>query len=995
MRFQQKLELLWQAFQKAHSLRSLRTGRQIFRLYGMPGVKLAIKNKVAGKELLNGIDMILPGASNTDFGNKVLAEQQEELDAASAAQCLEKLDRQPLISVVMPVYNAPLKWLERAVLSLQAQYYTNWELCTVDDCSPDTAGSELLERLAAQDERIHLYRMEKNGGISRASNRAVDMARGEYVALLDQDDELPPDAFFWMVQAVNEKPAADFLFSDECKIDDSGDGKGFDFLFKPEWSPYLMINNMFAGHLVMYRTSLWKRVGGFDPAFDFGQDYEMAVRAGDAAECVVHVPRILYYWRALSTSTAAGGKSFTNKINMAVPYKWLQGKGIDCTIRKYSHYNYPVLLGGQPMVSLILAPKEQGDALTCLTRLAADTDYRNYEILVVAGKAVLDKVAEEFPYIGNLRLMASDEPDTVVRFNEGAAQASGDVLVFFAADCVPGNREWLAALADAVRLPGIGAASPAVLDAGHCVRYAGSTGYFSNDWNIIGTPYEWQGFYDNDHRYLLSPLVSRDCPTLSRQCIAVGREIFRQCGGFDSERLSAACFHEDFSFRIQEAGKKCYYTSSSQLVCNEDRATAEKLLGRGYLYLLLRWHKYYMTDPTFSPLMRSQLLRADDEWEVKIFVSPAAERMQAVGGKRVLVISHELSRTGAPVVVLDAVREMLSAGYFVVVASYQDGALRQEYEELGVPVLIDRRLAWGRCELPEKSRFEIQWYMDSLVREFDMLFIGTMMGHNLIARYQSIGIPILWWLHEGTYTLDLVRKYLPERLESNVHVFCGGRYVQQMLKKYEVVYPTQSLLYGLSDKALEYKGTSVSAEHDKVRFLIAGTIDERKGQDVIFAAFRKLPAEVMAAAEFIFIGAKSFGDVYDKVMREKDRYPNVKFLKPISREELFQLYNDVDCLICSSRDDPMPVVATEAMMFCKVCLCSTGAGTAMYLEDMVNGLVFENENADMLAEKICYAVTNHQQLRELGIRGRQVYENNFTMENFHTNLRGILRGILK
>lgn len=202
------------------------------------------------------------------------------------------------------------------------------ELCVVNDCSPSTDQKDLLLRMAASDPRIKVRRLEKNGGISAASNAAFEMAEGEYIALLDHDDELTPDALFRVVEAINAQPDADFIYSDECKIDDTPDRRLFHFILKPDWSPEIMFNGMITGHLTVYSKELVENVGGFRSEYDFSQDYDLALRASEVAERIVHIERILYLWRSIPGSAASGGKDFARESNIAALNDAMRRRGI-------------------------------------------------------------------------------------------------------------------------------------------------------------------------------------------------------------------------------------------------------------------------------------------------------------------------------------------------------------------------------------------------------------------------------------------------------------------------------------------------------------------------------------------------------------------------------------------------------------------------------------------------------------------------------------------
>ncbi len=211
----------------------------------------------------------------------------------------------PLFSILLPVYRTPLPLLRACVASVRAQHYPHWELCIVDDASRSTELTAELATIARDDARIRLLPRAQNGGIARATNDALAAARGEFIALLDHDDELRPHALLAMAEAIARQPDAALLYSDEDKIAEDG-ARLMPFL-KPGFSPEFLLGVMYFGHLLCVRTELARRVGGFDPAFDGVQDFEFALRVTEHTRAVVHVPEILYHWRQTAASSALHG----------------------------------------------------------------------------------------------------------------------------------------------------------------------------------------------------------------------------------------------------------------------------------------------------------------------------------------------------------------------------------------------------------------------------------------------------------------------------------------------------------------------------------------------------------------------------------------------------------------------------------------------------------------------------------------------------------------
>lgn len=289
----------------------------------------------------DNIPMTLTNARNINsIGKSILEKQQNEFTIEDLKQQMKNFSFMPKISVIVPMYNAPMEWFPRVITCLQKQIYPNWELCLADDGSPIDSGKNYVFEVMKAENRIKFIALKSNGGISKASNAALKMATGEFVALLDQDDEITEDALFWIVKSINENPNVDYIYTDECKVDEDLEDKYFDFMFKPDWSPRLLINHMYTGHFSVYRMSIIQKVKGFRSEYDFSQDYDLILRVSELTNNIVHIERVLYFWRAISTSAAAGGKDFARVGNMHALKDWYNRQGYNVVMQMMQYGNY-------------------------------------------------------------------------------------------------------------------------------------------------------------------------------------------------------------------------------------------------------------------------------------------------------------------------------------------------------------------------------------------------------------------------------------------------------------------------------------------------------------------------------------------------------------------------------------------------------------------------------------------------------------------------------
>jgi len=358
----------------------------------------------------------------------------------------------------------------------------------------------------------------------------------------------------------------------------------------------------------------------------------------------------------------------------------------------------------------------------------------------------------------------------------------------------------------------------------------------------------------------------------------------------------------------------------------------------------------------------------------------------------ILLFSHELSRTGAPMVVLDTAKVLIDKGYFVTIISLKDGPLQSDFSNYGIPVIISDNMKYVQYKRSDISLFLDYIILDTLIEQFDFNIFMTATLFNFVKRYFHKSNRILWWLHEGSESYNILGNLMPRNLSSNIEVFCGGKYVSLQLKNYGFNYQNEVLNYGIYD---EYVQKS-KKQKDKITFLLAGTIGSRKGQLILLDAIKKLPNSLKDQCRFLFVGDAYDNDIVGaeillklKEYEEKDQ--SIKIFPSMDREKLYSLYEEIDILVIPSIDDPMPVVATENFMLKNICLCSNLTGTSYYINDNENGFVFDLEDENALTEKIKYIIENKNNLNEIKNNGRKLYENEFDIKIFSNNLINIIK----
>ncbi|NSN87184.1 glycosyltransferase family 2 protein [Enterococcus faecalis] len=540
--------------------------------------------------------------------------RNEVLDIEAMTQEIATFHYQPKISIAMPVYNVEEKWLRLCIDSILNQVYNNWELCMADDASTDPNVKKILTEYQQLDERIRVVFREQNGHISEATNSALAIATGEFVALLDNDDELAINAFYEVVKVLNENPELDLIYSDEDKID--MDGNRSDPAFKPDWSPDLLLGTNYISHLGVYRRSILEEIGGFLKGYEGSQDYDLVLRFTEKTtkERIKHIPKVLYYWRMLPTSTAVdqGSKGYAFEAGLRAVQDALVRRGINGHATHGAAnglYDVYYDIESEKLVSIII-PTKNGykDVQRCVSSIIEKTTYQNYEIIMADNGSTDPKMHELYAEFeqqlpGRFFVESIDIPFNFSTINNRAAKkAHGEYLLFLNNDTEVITENWLTLMVSFAQQERIGCVGAKLLYPNNTVQHAGV---------ILGlggvAGHGHYGYPHGDLGYFGRLAINVNYSAVTAACLLMKKADFDAVGGFE-EAFTVAFNDVDLCLKVQALGRDNVWLHEAELYHFEsqtrgydDKGKKKKRFEQEKVMMEEKWGPLIENDPFYNP----------------------------------------------------------------------------------------------------------------------------------------------------------------------------------------------------------------------------------------------------------------------------------------------------------------------------------------------------------------------------------------------------------
>ncbi|MBU3576951.1 glycosyltransferase [Polynucleobacter sp. UK-Kesae-W10] len=951
--------------------------KKVVRIFREGGVS-AIYEKLQSRAIIGGL---LPNDCYP-INVRIKSQLQEVEDRfLSAADINLRQDKSPIISILMPVYKPPISVLSAAIESVIGQSSSDWELIIVDDNSNDDLVRALLIDYSEKDSRIKVKFSKENRGISSATNIALEISRGDFIGLLDNDDLLTNDAIATMIREISTTPDVDILYSDECKIDK--DGKPVEIFCKPEWSPILLFNCMYLGHFCVYRTSIVKSIGGFRSQYDFSQDYDLALRASEKARTIIHVEKVLYGWRMLDSSAAAGGKPLARITNIAALQNAMDRRGLKAIATPLIHANRALFdtTNFNDFVSIIIPSDNAVNIQAVIRSVQEKTLYKVYEIIVVTNSKIIKRFSGEYKKSKVIFVTYDKKYNFSDKCNAGAEVANGSQFIFLNDDVRIISDDWIEALLEYLKVPGVGVVGPKLLYENGTIQHAGMV---VGTRRLVGTAFHSLPEQTTMHYNFAQS--AREVSVICGACLAISKKIFEEIKGFDSTNFPINHSDVDLCFKVRSRGYTCVYTPYAKLMhighmsLGSDEVKSNQnpfAKDKSDISLLKIWPHYISSDPYFTNTMRNNLYHDSQEaYEIFIGCKSMAKNLK----KDILIVSNDLSESGAPKIVYDLVKILMDSKMFVVVTSPSDGPMRKRLELLGVTVIVDEL-----C-ISESSNFF------DFAKNFDAIIFNTIVVWRPISRlFQHVDI--FWYIHESDYAVRLIEENqeIKKILNSVKWLCCGSKRAYENLKQYRNTSDVNIIPYGI--EALTKDLIKIKDNSPPHIIRIFGSYEYRKGQDLLLDALGNLTEDLTKNILVEFYGRTLDVDYYDKL---KKICANLRFIslhQNVSHEEYLRLLEQSFLVIIPSRDDTLPLVSLDALALGVPILVTPSVGTSQYLKNGYSGFIAKSTDSIGLLEELRLILSNKYEIHKIIKNGQMVFLENFSMTSFKNAVISLLTNI--
>ena len=924
-----------------------------------------------------------------------------KLLASMAEDAAQFKGKAPKISIIVPIYNCPSSFLREMINSVTSQIYPNWELCLADDASPLPHVKQILREAAAADPRIKVNLREKNGHIAEATNSALDLATGDYIALLDHDDLLSPDALLHVAECISNNPDVDWIYTDEDKIDQTG--RRYDPQMKGDWNPEMLITHNYTQHLTVIRKTLVEQVGRMRKGYEGAQDIDLFLRVSEktTAAKIKHIPHICYHWRCHAESTASQGTqkryvfdSAYRAIEDAIARRGLKAiPYLSAIANKYGlclhQLKWDHSLLAQNPVTIVIPTRDRVDLLEkCISTLEKTVDQRYVKLIIVDDGSQETKTHNYFQKLEknkvfSCRVINSGRTNGTFNYarlmNIGAKYVETPYMLHLNNDIEAIAPGWLEEMVGWMSIDGVEVVGARLLYPDQTIQHAGV---------VIGShsglaDHQFHLLPQSELGYTFLPHAARNVSAVTGACLLTSTALYRELGGFDEEKFAVQYNDVDYCLRVIESGKRVVYTPQATLIHVTSASRGKEYDYTEHLNFIQRYPNY--RDPFFN-----ENLDIDSMW---MDINPHHYGYTNHSSKlKVIVISHNLNLEGAPLVIYNYARYFAEiAGYQVQVISAEDGLLREAYENLNIPVKIIPK----QVPLPDESielfRKRLKSLGDSLdLASFDLVVCNTLLTVWGVELAQLFALPSIWYIHESSPIERSIKDFFGEACENSIRqilkdsflnatrvVFCSqaSRHIFEALN----VKDNFRTIHGAVpiDKINQFRQSHTKSElrakygikQDDIVITIVGTICERKGQHIFIEAIQQLEQQYPENnfnLSCILVGGSVIS--YLNFVRHQINKFDLKNVYIYDKtKEVYDFFGMSDIFVCSSFEESFPRVLLEAMAFELKIVSTNVFGIPEMITDGNEGYLVDPGNPQTLANAIWQCLQNPEKSAQMAI----------------------------
>lgn len=909
----------------------------------------------------------------------------------------------PLISVIMPAYQPDRQLFQAAIQSVLCQVYTDWELIINDDCSPGGSLEQFVHECSGGDTRVRFHRMVENSNISVATNVAVSLSGGEFLFFMDHDDTIEENALFEVVKCLNDQSDVDILYSDDDKL--SMDGKRYAPQFKPDYSPELLLSFMYFSHIFVIRRSLFEEIGGCRKGLEGVQDYDLALRAVEKTDKIIHIPEVLYHWRAAPTSTALSTATkpqslergiqavqeavYRRKIMAEVVMpEFAEQARIGIYSLKYCDKTYP-------LVSIVIPTKNHVDILKrCLDSIVEKTTYPNYEIILVDNCSDDGDTLAYYKILTH-KIVRCENVEGKFNFsrmvNLGVKNSSGSYVVLLNNDTEVITPSWLEDMLVYCQIPGVGICGCKLLYADGTVQHAGVVLQMLN--GVAGHAFKLRPDWDGGHMSFAN--TARNYSAVTAACLMVSRVIYQAVGGFNETDYAVSYNDVDFCLRVQRAGYRVVYNPEAKLYHYEGKSRGVEQSNhfsdaREEYNLIHDWKlDSNFRDPYYNP----NLSLEDESFALEL------RRLRHRNRKRlnVLLITHNLNYEGAPLVQFH-VAQGLSGQYNFMVLSPLEGPLRTEYEASGIPVKV-YTMQPSECFDSRQALGEHIGQIQKQIERFlpDMIYTNTIETFWGVELGSRMGLPTIWGIHESVDYNTYFSMFPPDVRSLAVNAFCEATKVVFVANATAALYESLDTLNfitirnGVDLNHIEKSKNKIDRRslraalniaEDETVISIFGTVCFRKGQKIFAQAAKLLLERYEGRLKFLIVGAKDCAYLTELrlYITENHLEADVEIIPACDNVRIFDYYAVSDYFVCASYEESAPQVILEAMAFELPIVSTNVFGIPEQIRNGAEALLVEPGSPDAIAEGLLTLLKNPALAMRLADNGKYRLKSKFTKE---------------